>query len=69
MNQKRFYPQRIGAVTLSNGYQWLTRLSAKWFRQGPDGWATLPMLLVLMAIAAPAAIAQEGSCCDRSRSC
>ena len=61
MNQKRFYPQRIGAVTLSNGYQWLTRLSAKWFRQGPDGWATLPMLLVLMAIAAPAAIAQEAA--------
>ncbi len=39
-------------------YRRLTRLSAQWFRNGPDGWAMLPMLLVLMAIAAPAAMAQ-----------
>lgn len=37
----------------------LTRLSARWFRHGPDGWAMLPMLLILMMVAAPAAMAQE----------
>lgn len=40
-------------------YRRLTQLSAKWFHNGSDGWAMLPVLLLLMAIAAPAAIAQE----------
>ncbi|MEM6869282.1 MAG: alanine:cation symporter family protein, partial [Cyanobacteria bacterium P01_C01_bin.121] len=39
----------------------LTRLSARWFSRGPDGWAMLPMLILLMAVAAPAAIAQEAA--------
>lgn len=39
--------------------KWLIRLSTRWFSGSPDGWAVLPLLLVLMAIAAPAAMAQE----------
>ncbi len=49
----------VGTASINSLYQQLIRLSARWFRNGPDGWAMLPMLLVLMAIAAPAAMAQE----------
>ncbi|MGC1215976.1 MAG: alanine/glycine:cation symporter family protein [Phormidesmis sp.] len=47
--------------TVSRWLQRLTQLSAKWFSQSADGWAMLPVLLILMAIAAPAAIAQEAA--------
>ena len=50
----------IGA-SLSGAIARLTRLSARWFSNAPDGWAVLPMLLVLMAIAAPAAMAQDAA--------
>jgi len=45
--------------SIGDWFLWLTRLSARWFSRGADGWAMLPMLLLLMAVAAPAAIAQE----------
>ncbi len=54
MNRKGRYIPRV------DRWFWrLTRLSARWFSKSPDGWVVLPLLLVLMAIAAPAAIAQE----------
>ncbi|MEL7226787.1 MAG: amino acid carrier protein, partial [Cyanobacteria bacterium J06576_12] len=46
---------------MRKGYAWLTQLSAQWFRRGADGWAMLPVLLLLLAVAAPAAIAQEST--------
>ena len=59
MNRNRLYPDKLGVINVNRLYRQLTQLSAKWFRHGPDGWAMLPLLLVLMAMAAPAAIAQE----------
>ena len=52
--------------TVRDGFVWLTGRSARWFSRSPDGWAMLPMLLLLMAIAAPAAIAQEGTAASAS---
>lgn len=59
MNRNRICIREVGVVKVNRLYQQLTQLSAKWFHNGPYGWAMLPLLLVLMAIAAPAAIAQE----------
>ena len=56
MNRKGWY-----VPTVSSWFWRLSRLSARWFSKSKDGWAVLPVLLILMAIAAPAAIAQEAS--------
>ncbi|MEM8503735.1 MAG: alanine/glycine:cation symporter family protein [Cyanobacteria bacterium P01_D01_bin.1] len=56
MNRKGWYVPKV------NRWFWrLTKLSARWFSKSSDGWAMLPVMLVLMAIAAPAAIAQEAA--------
>lgn len=54
-----FRPLSILSDFAAQAIAGLTRLSARWFSNGPDGWAVLPMLLILMAIAAPAAMAQD----------
>ncbi|MEL6162069.1 MAG: alanine/glycine:cation symporter family protein [Cyanobacteria bacterium J06627_32] len=59
MNRKGL--QVFAISTVRDWFVWLAGQSARWFSRSPDGWAMLPVLILLMAIAAPAAIAQDAA--------